>query len=362
MTIVDLRTHRRSLVLPRPFVTAKRTVSTLNSVFVEVVDDKGCSGWGEVVPNLRDTGESWEGLEPVLLGPLRDMVRGADPAAYDQLCARLEGIVAANQGARSAVDVAVHDLRARQLGIPLRHLFGGTLDRLDTDVSIPFGTVDAMVARAVEFAATGFRAVKIKVGQPGRVDFDVVTEIARALPAGVAIRLDANQGWSAKQALRHMADLERAGVDVEVLEQPVPAADLDGLRFVTERVTAAVIADESVASTRDVLELIRREAVDGFVLKPSKLGGLRPARRAVALAADAGKFCMVSTVLESSLGVTAAANLAAACPDVITHVDLDAAVFTGTQGVRGGMVYDGGQVVLPDEPGLGISGLDGAHG
>ncbi|SDH85513.1 o-succinylbenzoate synthase [Actinokineospora alba] len=360
MKIVELRTHRRTMALPTPFVTAKRTVTTLRSVFVEVIDDEGRSGWGEVVPNLRDTGESWEGLEPVILGPLRDRVIGADPAAFDKVCRDLEAVVAGNQGARSAVDVAVHDLRARQLGIPLRQLFGGTVDRLDTDVSIPFGPLEAMVAQAVAFRAEGFRAVKIKVGQPGRTDVEVVTEIAAALPADTVIRLDANQGWSAKHAVRCMAELDRAGVDIEVLEQPVPAADVAGLRFVTERVNAAVIADESVASVGDVLDLIRRDAVDGFMLKPSKLGGLRAARRAVALAGSAGKRCMVSTVLESHLGVTAAANLAASAPDVITYVDLDAAVFTGRQGVRGGMTYERGQVVLPAAPGLGVTGIDDA--
>lgn len=356
MPITDVRVRRDRTPLLSPYTTAERTLTAVESVYVQVVDETGLVGWGEAVPNLKVTGDSWAGLEPLLLGPLRACCIGRDPADYEDICREIEYAVVGNPAARAALDVAVHDLWARQLGIPLRALFGGGADRVPTAVSVPVDTVDAMVERAVAFHDQGFGIVKVKVGRPGWQDVEAVREIDRALPAGVRIWVDANQGWPAKHAIRVLDALERADVDVELVEQPVPAGDLDGLRLVTHAVHAQVIADESVLSPLDALRLIRHEAADGFVIKLNKCGGLRPARRLLALAESAGKSCLVSTTTESVLGVTAAATLAVIAPHVVRYADLDAVLWSGTQPLTGGIRYDKGDAVLPAEPGLGVSG------
>ena len=170
------------------------------------------------------------------------------------------------------------------------------------------------------------------------------------------IRVDANQGWTPREAIRAIRELEDAGVDVEFVEQPVAAADLAGLAAVTAAVDTPVMADESLFGVRDLTELIRHRAADLVNVKLAKCGGLSTARTLLETARAHGVGTLVGSMMEGPIGVGAAASLVAAYPTTCVS-DLDAAWWAASSPVKGGITYGPGTVVLPDAPGLGITGL-----
>ena len=185
-----------------------------------------------------------------------------------------------------------------------------------------------------------------------------VRAVRAAVGPNVGLRLDANQGWTPRQAVRVISELE--GEDVEFVEQPVPAWDLDGLAWVSDRVRTPILADEAVFSARDLVEVIRRRAADMINVKLAKCGGLGPARTLLSLAQVHGMGTVIGSMMESPVGVGAAASLAAAYGTTAVS-DLDAAWWLAAAPVSGGIRYDGAVVELADAPGLGVQRVIGGN-
>jgi L-Ala-D/L-Glu epimerase len=358
MPIVEIRTHQVSVPLRTPFVTALRRVDKADSVLVEVRDEDGRSGWGEGTQTWKITGDAGPAITAALSGPLREAVLGKDPDDLEELTRAVASAVVGNTSAKAALDCALHDLAAQRLGVPLARLLGGTALRVPTDVTLAVAETAQMADAAAHRRAEGFTILKVKVGEPGADEVKRLAEIRRAAGAGTVLRLDANQGWSPKQAVRLIRAIEDAGLDIELIEQPVRAGDLDGLAWVTDHVTTPVLADESIWSPADLLRLVDRRAADLVNVKLAKCGGLRAARHLLAIAEAAGVGVIFSSMLESHVGTAAAASLAAAARTPLT-ADLDAAWWLARSPVQGGMAYDSATIVLPGSPGLGITGLAG---
>jgi o-succinylbenzoate synthase len=342
--------------LHTPFVTALRSTTTTETVVVRVTDGDGVTGWGEAPQVWQVTGESLAGAQACVEGPLAAVVTGRDPDELTDLCRSLASAVAANHGAKAAVDVALHDLAARRRGVSLPVLLGSSTLRVPTDVTLAAGEPDALGEAARARAADGFGVLKMKVGTDAATDVARVSAAREAVGPSVRLRLDANQGWTAREAVRVIGALEDAHLDVELVEQPLPAADLDGMAWVTARVSTPVMADESVYGVRDLVEVIRRRSADLVNVKLAKCGGLSVAVTLLELARAQGMGSIVGSMMETHIGVGAAASLVAAHP-TSTVSDLDAAWWAATSPVVGGMTYDGATVVLPDTPGLGIEDL-----
>ena len=353
MPIRDVRCHPLRAPLHTPFVTALRTATHIESVLVEVVDTDDAFGLGEAPQVWRVTGESLASTRACVEGPLRDAVVGHDADDLVPLLHRLAEAVVGNPTAKSAVDVALHDLVARRRGVSLPVLLGGSQLQVPTDVTVAAGDPDALAAAARERVADGFDVLKTKVGTDAATDVDRVLAVRAAVGPGVAIRLDANQGWSPREAVTVLRRLEDAGADVELVEQPVAAADLDGLAWVRDRVGTPVMADESVFGLRDLVAVIRRGAADLVNVKLAKAGGLLPARTLLELARSHGLGTMVGSMLEGPVGVGAAASLVAAHGTTVVP-DLDAAWWLASPPLTGGAGYDGAVLHLPDAPGLGV--------
>lgn len=356
MSIGELRTHRVRRPLHTPFVTAIRTVHTVESVLVEIMDTDGRSGWGEGAATWRVTGDSVAGIEAAAGGPLRDAVIGRHPEDLVAVCADVERAIVGNTAAKSAVDCALHDLAARRLGVPLPHLLGSATLRVPTDVTLAAGSPAAMADAAAIRAAEGFTVLKVKVADGSADDVERLRRIRGAIGPAMGVRVDANQGWTPRQAVRAVRAMEDAGLAVELVEQPVAAGDLDGLAFVTAHVATPVLADESVWSAGDLLEVVRRRAADLVNIKLAKCGGIAPARRLVAVAQASGTGVLIGSMMETQVGVGAAASLATVSRSAAVD-DLDAAWWLASSPVRGGLHYDGADVVLPGAAGLGIDGL-----
>lgn len=358
MTICELVTHRVTAPLHTPFVTAIRTVHAIESVLVEAVDSDGRSGWGEGAATWKITGDSVEGMLAAVSGPLRDALLGRAADDLADTLYEVQHAIVGNPAAKAAVDCALHDLAARRLGASLPQMLGSRTRRLPTDVTLAAGSAEDMAAAAVKRTREGFGVLKVKVGDGAADDVDRLCQIRAAVGPEVRVRIDANQGWTPRQAVRAIRSMEDAGIDLELVEQPVTSGDLDGLAFVTAQINTPVLADESVWSARDLLEVVRRRAADLVNVKLAKCGGIGPARRLLAVAEATGVGVLLGSMMETHVGVGATASLATVSRSAGVD-DLDAAWWLSSSPVRGGIWYDGATVVLPDAPGLGIEGLAG---
>ncbi len=356
MSILEVRTQLISAPLHTPFVTALRRTGTTDTVVVEILDDHGLRGFGEAPQVWRVTGESLAGARACLDGPLRDVLIGRDPDDLQSLLRDVRCAVVANHGAKAAADIALHDLAARRLGVPLARYLGGSADRVATNVTLSVAGPEQLARTAIARVGEGFDVLKIKVGTDPVGDVSRVTAIREAVGPQVRIRLDANQGWTPREAVRTMRAIEDSGAEVELVEQPVEGHDLAGLAHVTAHIDTPTLADEAVYGVRDLLAVIERRAADMVNVKLAKSAGLGPARTLLELATAAGMGTMVGSMMETHIGVGAAASLVAAYGTTAVS-DLDAAWWLSTAPVTGGIRYDGPTVRLPDAPGLGIDAL-----
>ena len=363
--IEEVRVHRVSVPLHTPFVTAVRRTDSLDSVLVELVDSDGRSGWGEAPQAWRITGDSLASAEACLEGPLAEVLVGA-PADPDVLAPRIASAVVGNTGARAAADTAVHDLAARAAGVSLAtHLArragwsdpsGDAASVVPVDVTLAVDTADAMAAAAEGRVAEGFGVLKLKVGTDPAGDAARVGAVRAAVGPDVVLRLDANQGWTADEAVAVIRELEDARVGVELVEQPTPRADRIGLAHVRAHVSTPVMADESLFDLADLVELLRLGAVDMVNVKLTKCGGLTAALELLDVARRHGLGLMVGSMMESHVGVGAAAALVAAVGEGCL-ADLDAAWWLKESPVAGGIHYARDRLLLPDGVGSGIGGL-----
>jgi L-alanine-DL-glutamate epimerase-like enolase superfamily enzyme len=312
--IEDIRLGRRAARLREPFATSRGRVEEITAIEATVVAG-GRTGVGWASPVTRLTGETLESLEAALAGPVRDAVRGLPlEAALDALAA-----CPAPRAARAAIDLALHDLLAQEGGTTLPGLLGGSAT-VTTDVTLSAADPAAMAAAAQERVAAGFTALKLKVG----VGADVAAVLAvRDAAPGVALRLDANQAWTAQEAIAVLAALHDAGVRLDFVEQPVAAADIEGLHAVRVSSPYPVMADESVQDAADVLRIANREAADLVNLKLAKHGGIRATLRVAEAAAAAGLPCVLGSMMELPGAVAASVLVAGKLAPEATH-DLDA--------------------------------------
>ena len=358
MSVVQrVRVLRVPSPLVRPFVTAVRRTDRLDVVLVEVTDADGRIGWGEAATSWRVTGESAQSVAAAVAGPLVDTVLGraaGDPA----LGAEIAGAIWGNAAARSALECAVADLAARERGSSVAEVLlpgGTTPSHLRTDMTLSTAAPSELAEQAAAHVAAGFGCLKIKASAAHDTVLGLRAVRAAVGPA-IPLRIDANQAWDAETAIRVIRDLEDAALDIEFVEQPVAAHDIDALAAVTAVVDTPIMADESVRTARDVRRIADRGAAALVNIKLAKTGGLAEALVAVETARAAGLGVVIGCMMESHVGVTAAAHLAAAVAPDIVH-DLDAALWLQRSPVVGGIRAEAGMLHLDTGRGFGIDAL-----
>ncbi|MDE3127972.1 MAG: dipeptide epimerase [Gemmatimonadota bacterium] len=323
-----------------PFVISRGGGSEYVRVRVTLTDGDGVQGIGEAAPSAF-YGETADTVVAALEA-LRPVIENGDAWALELLEAALARALRGNAAARMGVSAAAHDLVGKRLSTPLYRLWGLTPAAAPrSSFTIAIAPSDEELARRVAQAAA-YPVLKIKLGTDR--DDDIIRTVRAAAPEKT-IRVDANAAWTPKQALAMIERLARAGV--EFVEQPLPPADLDGLRFVRERSALPIIADESCVTSADIPRLAG--AVDGINIKLAKCGGLREAMRMIAAARAHGMRVMMGCMIETSLGITAAAHLA----PLLDYADLDGAALLSDDPYDGATIA-GGRIAIPDAPGLGV--------
>jgi L-alanine-DL-glutamate epimerase-like enolase superfamily enzyme len=324
-----------------PFVIARGGASEHRLIRVRVIADDGCEGWGEAAPN-RFYGETAD-TAIAALARLAPIVAASDPWHIENIEAELHRALRFNGSVKSAVSAALYDLAGKRLGIPVYRMWG--LDPASAPLSsftIAIAANDDELRQRVADAAP-YPVLKVKLGTDR--DERIIRLVRQAAPDKV-LRVDANAAWTPKHSLRMIDVLVDCGV--EYVEQPVAANDLDGLRFVRERSRLPVIADESCIGPADVARLAG--VVDGINIKLSKCGGLREALKMIATARAHGLLVMAGCMIETSLGITAAAHFA----PLLDYADFDGAALLSDDPYRGATI-ERGRIAIPDAPGLGVT-------
>jgi L-alanine-DL-glutamate epimerase-like enolase superfamily enzyme len=333
-----------SVPLLEPFVIASGRVEATRAVEVEIR-----AAWrGQLAVGLGEAAC----LPPVTREDRDDVVRELGGWSRDVRALGELGPVA-----RAGVETALADALARLAGVPLRALMGGETGArtttLETDVTVAIAEPARMAELARGWVERGFFALKVKVGKDIDADVRALEAIARAAPAAV-LRVDANAGYTARQAIEVARACERLAIAVECWEQPCAAEDLDGMLEVATALEAPVIADESVRSFDDAAHLVEHRWADGANLKLAKLGGLLAAYRVGTLLRSRGLRTMFGGMVETRLGMSAAAHVACALGGV-DFVDLDTAWLLADDPYRGGYVAEGPRYTMPDVAGLGVT-------
>ena len=358
MKIQEIQIGKVSIPLKKPFKTALRQVTSAEDIIIKVIANTGETGFGNAPPTAVITGDSQDSIIAAIRDTLGPKIIGLEIDNLEGIMTALDVGMLHNHSAKAALDIAVYDLFGKCFGIPLYKLFGGYCRSLETDLTISLNAPEEMVRDSLEAVAEGYTALKLKVGNEPALDIKRVQAIRSAVGRDIKIRLDANQGWSAKEAVRTIRRFEADGLDIELIEQPVKAHDFEGLKYVTDHVETDIMADESAFGPFEVFQLLGMRACDLLNIKLMKAGGLHNALKIANFAETLGVQCMMGCMLESKVGITAAASLAAG-KKIITRTDLDAAVLLAEDPVVGGVSFCKNQLLISEAPGLGITDVLG---
>ena len=358
MKITKVRLGRISVPLRTPFKTALRSVNSVEDVIVEIHTDCGAVGYGEAPPTGAITGDTTGAIIGAIQDHIAKTILGRDVDEFEPLLQSVQKCIVGNTSAKAAVDMALWDLYGQLYNIPVYKLMGGGRKQIVTDITISVNDPETMVKDALIAIDRGYDCLKMKVGINPELDVARLAAVRGAVGKDVVIRIDANQAWTPKQAVKILNAMQEQGLDIELVEQPVKAHDFEGLKYVTERSYVPVLADEAVFSPEDAMTIMKMGAADLINIKLMKCGGLYNALKIVSAAEVYGVECMIGCMLEAKISVNAAVELACA-KKIITKIDLDGPVLCREDPILGGALFEEQKITVSDEPGLGIKGVEG---
>ncbi len=356
MKITNISIDTVEVPLIEPLRISLGIITHAKSAIVSIKTDEGLTGYGEGAPGILITGENLQGTVAGIEIMKKDLI-GLDPTDLEAVYWAMNKSQAHAPCGKTAIDTACYDLLGQKAGLPVYKLLGGLNNSMKTDITIGINEPKVMAAKAKEWIKKGFTTIKTKVGTGNKEDIARIKAIREAVGDNIKLRVDANQGWSPKQAVQIIKQLNE--YDLELVEQPVPAWDYDGLEFVTKNTDVLIMSDESCFNAKDAMRLAQHRAIDILNIKLMKCGGIREALKINAICESAGIECMLGCMAEeTNVGVTAAASLGAAVKN-ITRADLDVTFGLGNLPFKGGMHIEGAnKLILSEKPGFGFIGLE----
>jgi L-alanine-DL-glutamate epimerase-like enolase superfamily enzyme len=342
----------------RSRITPKRPEPCLDYVLVRIETDEGVTGIGEAQADIGFFGNTLEEVTSAIADYLGPQLVGKDPLAREHLLDLID--YRENTCARSGIDLALHDLVGKALGVSVSTLLGGACrESVTVAVEIAGGAPEEMAKACVALVAKGVRVFKPKIGGVVEADLERLAAIREAVGPGVALRADANQGYSQKDAIRLCRLAEQANIGLQLLEQPVAAWDLDGMAAVRRAVDTPIEADESCFSRHDAILIVKNEAADVLNVKLGKAGGLYHAKTIAGIAASAGLRCVVGTAFGLGCEVAAKLHLAASTMSItdaveFTELALHPTLLTPPHAEAFAFPLVDGGLPVPTTPGLGV--------
>jgi L-alanine-DL-glutamate epimerase-like enolase superfamily enzyme len=350
MKIKDVEIYYNDIKLVEPFTISLGTIYSTNGVLIRILTDSGITGIGESSPFQPITGETQQTNIDVARS-LREMFKGKDPLAIESANKLIGTFVHTNPSIVAAFDMALYDILGKVAGLPVFRLLGGDKATFEMDITTGIDTPEKMVKSVKANIAAGYKTLKIKIGQDPDKDVARLQAIRDAIGYDYPLRIDANQGYSVPQAVYALRQMEK--LRIQYCEQPVVLTDIDGMRQVREGSPIPIMADEALFSPTDAIRLIKADACDYFNIKLMKAGGISNSLKISIIAEAANINCMVGCMMETNIGLTAAAHVVAARKNII-FADLDGNSGHAVNPVIGGMTVRNGTVTLPEKPGLGV--------
>jgi L-alanine-DL-glutamate epimerase-like enolase superfamily enzyme len=349
LSVSTVRAYRLEIPLQTSYELAYGSFETVENLVVRVQTDAGLTGWGCAAPDSHVTGETIEGNLEALRGVLVPALHQSGRSSFEEMLRKVGETAAENPAARAALDLALHDLWAKQRGVSVQVLLGGSGSGIPTSITIGILGIEETCAEAAQHLAKGFEILKLKGGRDPEEDIARVRALRRAHGPDLAIRLDANQGYSIDQARRVMGALAE---EIEFLEQPVDAGDLDGLSALAAEAVVPVMADESVRGPDEARQVMLR-GLRLLCVKLMKSGGLSAAARLCDLAQEHGARVMIGCMDELPISMAGAAHLALSHP-AVAFADLDGHIGMIQRVATGGLEIRSGRVSVTRTPGLGV--------
>lgn len=357
MRIARIDSWTRRVELTRPYAIALKATDAVDLVVVRIEAEDGTIGLGSATPEPAITGETLEACRSALAPEATQWIVGRDVDEYAGLGRAARERSPSAPGACAALDMALHDVQARRRGLPLADMLGRAHETLPTSITIGIRPLAETLAEADEYLTRGFRCLKVKIGRSVAEDVERLVRLRERVGSGVAIRVDANQGYRLDE-LRHLLEAT-AVLDLELVEQPLPRGGDGALRALPASTRRLLAADESMMDERDAVALAADHAPYGtFVVKLMKCGGIGPALAIAAAAEKGGIELMWGCMDESAIGISAALHAAFACPRT-RYLDLDGSLDLREDVAAGGFLLEGGRMRTLDRPGLGV-GLRGS--
>ena len=341
------------LELTRPYTIAYERIDSVANIFVRLQTEDGSIGVGVAAPDAEVTGESVQDCSRTLATGLESSLVDADIRHIRKILRDLGQAMPTQPAARAAVDIALHDLWAKHLGLPLVDVLGRCHHSLPTSITIGIKSVAESLEEADEYKGRGFKILKIKIGQSVEQDVECLYQIRQRMGREIILRVDANQGYTPDEFRKFVGQTD--SLNLEFIEQPLPASDLNSMRHLPESVRKMTVADESLLDARDALECLQPPRPFGiFNIKLMKCGGISAGLQIAEIANLAGIDLMWGCMDESRVGIAAALHAALASPTT-RYLDLDGSLDLARDLVEGGFILSNGELSVTDQPGLGVN-------
>jgi L-Ala-D/L-Glu epimerase len=352
MRITRVQNQAIDRPLKAPFAIAYKSVDRVRLFLFQLETDTGIEGIGAAATDEPVTGETDEACAAALAPENLAWLEGREIIAPAPLCRDLAQRLPETPAARAAVDMAIHDAWAKRLDLPLADALGRAHAEMPTSMTLGIRELEDTLAEAREFLGMGYRILKIKIGQDLEEDIARVRKIRELAGREILLRVDPNQGYTLDGLIRF--SLETDSLDIEMIEQPLPVAEIEKLPALPEKLRRKIAVDENLIGEKDAIRLTGPYPAAGiYNIKLMKCGGIHPARNIAAIAEAAAIRLMWGCMIESRISLAAALHTAFACPGT-RYLDLDGDWDLVEDVAEDGFTLENGVMRTSAAPGLGI--------
>lgn len=352
MKIKSITSWSADLGNTKPYTIAFKTVDEVNNAFVEITLENGVTGIGSGNPSEYVTGESFAQCKDTLQEKNISFLVGRDIREIHQLTYEVWQKFPKNPAARAALDIALYDTFTKFLGIPLVKYLGQKIQSLPTSNTIGIKNVEETLKEAQEYGERGFKVLKVKLGIDLEEDMERMVKLREKFGKKFVIRIDANQGYTPEKTIEFYKKTKH--LDIELIEQPLPAKEIEAMKKLPDEIRQVIAADESLLTPKSALELVKPPRASGiFNIKLMKCGGVSQALKIADIAAQEGVDLFWGCNDESIVSITAALHAAFSCTNT-KYIDLDGSLDLARDVVKGGFILKEGVMYCSDKPGLGV--------